>query len=568
MKKGLILLLLTVLACNQGSQPAADQESRTGEQPMPSIVEDALLDQYLGQYAPYEMFFDASGLPEGEKNLLKKLVEASELINEVYLQQTSKAGVRYRDLLLSQPDDPRHEKALTLLRRNAMPYDQLQNYAVFMGDIPYYAGQELYPRGMTATQFDAAYQKLDAAAQAEWMYPYTVIREKDQGGYEAVRYHEEYGETVNRIAALLREAAALAENASFQKYLELKADALLSDEYFEADAAWIDMADNKYELVIGPFETYSDGIKGVKAKYESFVEVVDQEESAKLAIYTQHLQAMEDYLPMSAAYRSKVGGLTAKFVIVQDIHRGGEAAAGYQAVAANLPNDPRVHAQKGTVKTFWKNMFTARFETIIKPVAERLVHESQQPHLSSDGFFQFVLMHEICHALGPRTVKVGDKKGMAANAAIGPAYNALEEAKADIAGLVSLAYLMDEGVVEADREKEFYVSYLGSLFRSIRFGLAQAHGKAAALSLNYLVDKGSITYDGDNGRWSIRFGDFRAGVRDLAHDLLVLLGDGDSQKVDDFFNQWTQMTPMLQDSLAKVGDLPIDVLPNYTIKWD
>lgn len=568
MKKGLILLGLMVLACNHDPHHGADKGQKKSGQPMPPIVEDALLDQYLAQYAPYEMFFDASGLPEREKNLLKKLVAASKLIDEVYLQQTSRVGIAYRGRLHAQPDDPRHQKVLRLLRRNAMPYDQLQSFATFVGDIPYYEGHELYPRGMTASRFDAAHAALDAASQQEWMYPYTVIREDGQGGYRAVRYHQEYAETIDRIATLLREAAALAENESFKKYLEIKAGALLSDEYFEADVAWIDLQDNKYELVIGPFESYSDGIKGVKAKYESFVEVVDQEESRKLQIYTSHLQAMEENLPIPVEYRSKVGGLTAKFVIVQDIHRGGEAAAGYQAVAANLPNDPRVHAQKGTVKTFWKNMFRARFETIIKPVAERLVHQSQQPYLSSDGFFQFVLMHEICHALGPRTVKVGDKRGLPANAAIGPAYNALEEAKADIAGLVSLAYLMDQDVVDASREKEFYVSYLGSLFRSIRFGLAQAHGKAAALSLNYLVDRGSITYDQDSWRWSIRFENFREGVRDLAHDLLILLGDGDGRKVQDFFNQWTQMTPMLRDSLAKVGDLPIDVLPNYTIKWD
>ena len=320
--------------------------------------------------------------------------------------------------------------------------------------------------------------------------------------------------------------------------------------------------------MIGPFETYSDGIKGVKAKYESFVEIVDQAESANLERYKAHLAAMEEDLPHPAEYKSNVEGLTAKFVIVRDVHRGGEAAAGYQAVAANLPNDPRVHAEKGTVKTFWKNMFTARFDEIIEPLARRLIVEEQQEHLSADGFFQFVLMHEICHALGPRVVKVGPKKGMAANAAIGPAYNALEEAKADIAGLVGLAYLMDNGVVDASREREFYVSYLGSLFRSVRFGTQQAHGAAAALSLRYLAGRGAIVHDPESGRWAIDFDRFRDGVRSLAKELLLLLGNGDGEAVAAFFQAEGGMTPELESALAEVADLPVDVLPSYSVRWE
>lgn len=529
-------------------------------------VSEAKLDEYLAQYAPYKMFYDASGLPAQEKQLLRKLVKASMLINDAYLLQTSKTGITIR-AELSRENTPRAKKIITLLRRNAMPYDQLKGHERFAGDEPYYGGHEIYPRGMTAEQFDEYFATLDAEQQAAFMSPYTVIREDGQGGYKAVPYHVEYERQVTEIAQILREAAELAANDSFANYLRLKADALESDDYFAADVAWVDLQGNPYEFVIGPFETYSDEIKGVKAKYESFVEIVDQEESAKLEIYKKHLPALEDNLPIPDEYKSNVEGLTAKFVIVQDIHRGGEAGAGYQAVAANLPNDPKVHAEKGTVKTFWKNMFTARFEKIIRPVSERLIAEDQQQYLSADGFFQFVVMHEICHALGPRTVKVGPKKGMATNAAIGPAYNALEEAKADIAGMLSLVWLMNEGVVDADREREFYVSYLGSLFRSVRFGTAQAHGRAAAMSINYLGAQGALDYDAATGRWSIVFDKFHDGVRSLAGELLLLLGNGESDAVQAFFEQWG-MTPELQTGLDSIKDLPIDVLPEYRIKWE
>lgn len=566
MNNSLVLMILLPLLLACGGYVAESDSAKPALAGIP-VASEEILDRYLAQYAPYDMGYDASQLPAADRALLRKLVEASEVVDELYLLQTSKAGVRYREIL-SPLDDPIAVKAITLLRRNAMPWDQLQDFATFMGEEEYYPGHEIYPRGMTAAEFDAWYETLDEPGKTAAMSPYTVIRADGAGGYEAIPYHVEYADQVERIAALLREAADLAENDSFQRYLRLKAQALETDEYFEADVAWIDLEGNKYEIVIGPFETYSDGVKGVKAKYESFVEIVDQEESARLEVYTRHLGAMELHLPMSEEYRSEVEGLTAKFVIVRDIHRGGEAVAGYQAVAANLPNDPEVHARKGTVKTFWKNMFEARFREIITPVSQRLIAEDQLEYLSADGFFQFVLMHEICHALGPRVVKVGPRAGMAANAAIGPPYNALEEAKADIAGLVSLAYLMDQGIVDPAREREFYVSYLGSLFRSVRFGTQQAHGAAAALSLRYLAREGAISQDPESGRWSVVFDQFRAGVRSLAAELLVLLGDGDGGAVREFFATEGGMTDDLEGALERVADLPVDVLPTYRVTWE
>ena len=366
---------------------------------------------------------------------------------------------------------------------------------------------------------------------------------------------------------LLNEAADLSDNESFSKFLRLKAEALTTDNYFDADVAWIDTKDTKFDIVFGPFETYSDRIKGVKAKYEAYIEIVDQQASADLEIYKSYLQRMEENLPIPDAYKSVVEGLTANFIVVRDIIRTGEGAIGYQAVATNLPNDPEVHAKKGTKKTFWKNMFEARFNAIIKPVSMRLIDDSQLQYLSDDGFFMFVLMHEICHAIGPRTVKVGPKKGMAANAAIGPNYSPLEEAKADVVGLYSLAYLMKEGVVDPKGARNYYVSFLGSLFRSIRFGLDEAHGKAAAISLNYLLENGGINYDETSNKWSIDFDNFEEGIKKLSADLMILEGDGDNEKVEEFFAKWTKETPQITKAFETVEDIAIDVLPVRSIKW-
>lgn len=539
-----------------------------GDAPPIPVAPVATLDRYLARYAPYEMSFDASSLPERDRRMLRKLAEAAAYIDTAYRMQTSVDGLRFRDSLASLPPDPVRTKLLTLLGRNGGPFELLHGDSSFIGGGSPYAGHEVYPRGMTAEGFDAAISSLPDTVKESFLSPYTVIRENGSGGFIAVPYHVEYARWVGPAARLIREAAELSGDTAFARFLRLKADALLSDRYFDADTAWVGLSGNRYDLILGPDEEFSDGIKGVKAKYQAYVEVVDVGESKRLDLYTKHLNAMERNLPVGDEYKSVIEGVTSRFVVVTDIARTGEAAAGYQAVATNLPNDPEVHQRKGTKKTFWKNMLKARYNTIIRPVALRLLHPEQLQYLTNDGFFQFVLMHEICHALGPRVVKTGPGKGEPINTAIGPDHSALEEAEADLAGLHSLVYLMDRGVVDRAREKEFFVSYLGALFRTIRFGIGEAHGKAAAISLNYLVAEGAIVYDASVRRWSIDFDRIRGGVERLTRELIVLEGDGDPAAVKDFFARWVTMTDALSASLAVADDIAIDVLPAYSVRWE
>ncbi|MCP4457064.1 MAG: hypothetical protein GY816_03405 [Cytophagales bacterium] len=472
------------------------------------------------------------------------------------------------DSLSNITDDPYASDLLTLVQKNGGPFELLNEYEPIIGTEEYYGGEEIYPKGLTSEQLDSYLETLTEEEKAEFMYPYTVIREDGEGGYKAVRYYSEYKDYIDPVIAILYEVARLSDNESFSNFLRLKAEALTTDDYYDADVAWIDMADSKFDIVFGPFEQYSDKIKGVKAKYEAYIEIIDQEASADLKKYTAYLKKMEENLPIPDEYKSVVEGLTSNFTVVRDIIRKGEGRIGYQAVATNLPNDPAVHKSKGTKKTFWKNMFEARFNAIIKPVSNILIDESQLQYLSDDGFFKFVLMHEICHAIGPREVKTGPNKGMSANASIGPNYSPLEEAKADIVGLYSLAYLMDQGVEDRGRAKEFYVSFLGSLFRSIRFGLDEAHGKAAAISLSYLLENGGILYDEETKKWSIDFDNFEEGVKSLAAEMLVLEGDGDNEEVQAFFDKWTVETPMLVEAIALTEDIAIDVLPIRKIIWE
>src|SRR3990172_5681882 len=292
------------------------------EVPVP-VAPQATLDRYLAQYAPYNMPFDASSFPENDKLMLKKLIEAAWYLDTAYWMQTSAYGLALRDSLAKLPDDPHRAKLLTLLNRNAGPFDLLRHDSTFIGTMPFYPGQEYYPRGMTADEFNGILEKLPDAEKEAFMSPYTVIREDGSGGYTAVPFHESYARWVQPMARLLNEAADLSDNESFTNFLRLKARGLLSDTYFDADTAWIELHGNRYDIVFGPFEVYTDGIKGVKAKYEASIGVVDQEESRRLDLYKKYLNEMEQNLPVGKEYKSKIEGLTAQFVIVTDILRTG-----------------------------------------------------------------------------------------------------------------------------------------------------------------------------------------------------------------------------------------------------
>jgi hypothetical protein len=514
------------------------------------------------------MSFDASSLPQKEKRMLRCLVEAAACLDTAYRMQTSIEGLRLRDSLAALPPDSLRGKLIRLINRNGGPFELLHDDSAFIGTGSARPGGELYPAGMSAEEFSAAAAKLPGADRAAFVSPYTVIREDGAGGYRAVPYHVEYARWVEPAARLLNEAADLSDDAAFARFLRLKADALLADRYFDADTTWVSLTGNRYDIVFGPDEDYSDGIAGIKARYQANIEVVDVEASKRLDLYTKHLNAMERNLPVADGYKSVIDGVTSRFVVVDDIARTGEAAVGYQAAATNLPNDPEVHQRKGTKKTFWRNVFKARYNAIIRPVALRLIHPEQLQFLTGDGFFQVVLMHEISHALGPRIVKAGPDRGKPVNDVLGPELSPLEEAKADLAGLHSLVYLMDRKVVERAREKEFFVSYLGSLLRTVRFGPAEAHGKAAAASLNYLVAAGGIVYDSTVKRWSVDFAGIRTGVERLTGELVVLEGNGDRAAVREFFSKWVTTSGALATSLAAVSDIPVDILPAYSVRWE
>ena len=517
----------------------------------------------MQKYALTTMEMDLSEYSERERALLRELLRAAELADEIYWRQTSHLALPLRQEIIDTyaKDDPVRQ----FFMMQGGPYDRLDHDAPFIeGVAPKSPGAGFYPEDLTAEEFHAWIEQHPDDRTA-FMSPYTVIR-REAERLVAVPYHEEYSDLTQPLAQALYDAAELADNRAFARYLQAKADAVQSDRYFRADSLWITLEDTKFDLTIGPFEFYEDGLLNIKAAYEASVEIVDQQESAKLEVYKQHLADLEANLPYDDRYKPSGAGLTSNFTIVRDIYRGGQIRVGYQPVAANLPNDPRVQAEVGNKKTFWKNFFEARVNQVILPISRELIVDLQVENVTPQGFFDAVLLHEIAHGLGPRYAETPGGR-VPVNQALTTHYSWIEEAKATVVGLESLAYLIDAGVIDPALQPQYYTSYLGSIFRTIRFGTGEAHGLAALVELNYFLENGGINYDAAAGRYAVDYGVLPARISDLARDLLTIEATGDAAGAQALRDKYGTEGPELRAVLQRVADVPIDPSPFYRNIW-
>jgi hypothetical protein len=522
------------------------------------------LDERLSRLVRVPMEFDATTRPPQQKELLKTLVDATKLIHEAYLHQMYPPGITLRDSLAKLNDDV-SKKLYRLIVRNGGPFDKMDHHKNFFDDSPRPAGANFYPPDLTKEDFEM-YVSAHPDQASDLMSSYTVVR-RDGGKLKAVPFHEEFGAWIKPASDLLKKASGLTDNPSLKKYLQSRADALLTDDYYQSDVDWIDLKDNDVDIIIAPYEVYEDALMGIKASYEATVGIKDKEESAKLDVYTRYLDELEQNLPHDKRFKRSIKGLSSPMVIVRDIIRGGDIATGYQPVAANLPNDPRVGESKGTKKTFWKNMMEARVNKIILPVGRELIASDQIQYITPQGVFNFVLMHELCHALGPSYV-YGTNNKVTVNQGLKEAYSAIEEGKADLAGLHSIKWFIDKGIIPKEMERQHYVSYLASIFRTIRFGTSEAHGKAAICELNYLWDNGGFRLDPTTKKWSVNFEKIGPAISALARDLLTFEAMGDYAGVQEFFTALGGTRKEVQTALDGLKHLPVDVEPVYSIKWE
>ena len=525
---------------------------------------ESVLDAKIAQYVRVPMPFDASGLPGWQKDVLRKLIDAGRLIDRAFWDQAYPAGWDLR-MRLEASEDSADRKALRLLVINAGPFDRLHEFEPFYGTDRRPPGAGFYPARLTRSELETYLEDHPDEREA-LLDPFAVVR-RDGDRLVAVPYHVEYRKWIEPAASLLREAAAQAEHPALARVLASRAEALMNDDYFQSDLDWIDLGDSPLELVFGPYETYEDHLMGVKTAYEATIAVKDPDESRRLEVYVRNLAALERNLPMEAGHKRAEVPLDSPMVVVTDIFRGGDIAHGYQPVAANLPNDPRVHEQKGTKKTFWKNVMAARLEKIIQPIAREIVAEEQLELMTPQGYFNVVLMHEIAHALGPRWVGTGEDR-QPVNELLKEEYSAIEEGKADVAGLHSLEWFMEQGVIPPELGPEHYVSYLGGLFRTIRFGTTEAHGKASIIAINWHRENGGITFDPETGRWAVDLDQIPASVTSLARELLAIEATGDRDRAIRLSETYSRVGPDVRATLDRLGDLPVDVEPIYSVTWD
>ncbi|OLB84401.1 MAG: Zn-dependent hydrolase [Acidobacteriales bacterium 13_2_20CM_2_55_5] len=517
------------------------------------------LDQRLARFRRVRMPFQSAGLNAREQKLVNKLVDASRYLEEIFWRQVDpEALTLYQSLAGSK--SPRDQKLRRYLWINASRFDLLDQNKPFVGTASMPPGRGFYPQGLTREQIEQ-YVKDHPEKKAEIYSPTTLVRwHGDQ--LEGLPYHIAYRSFLEPAARDLREAATLSADPAFANFLRLRADALLSDDYLKSDLAWLDLKDPKFDIIFAPYETYEDGLLGVKASYGAAVLIRNPQESQKLALFQKYVADIQDTLPLAPEDRPSKRGLETPMEVMDAPYRAGDLRHGYQAVADNLPNDPRVHEQKGSKKIFFKNFMNARVNFVILPVAKRMLRPEQAAKVSGEGYLLATILHEMAHGLGPAFARAAAGK-TDIREAIGPVFGGLEEAKADVVGMFGLKWLVDHDVLPKEKLEEYYASYVGGIFRTVRFGAAEAHSQAELMEFNYLSERGAIQRE-SSGRYSIDYARMPQVLADLAKELLEIEATGDRERAERWFKKYTVMTPELQSSLKSAANTPVDIDPVFS----
>jgi hypothetical protein len=486
-----------------------------------------------------------------------KLVEAARYLDDIYWRQSDPKALELNKRL-EGCNAVVAQKLRRFLMINGSRYNLLANNTPFVGNDPFSPGRALYPPGITHQEIEA-YVAAHPEKKDQIYNPYTVI--KRQGSeLVAVPYHVEYAQWLRPAATALREAAALSPDKAFADFLRLRAEALLTDDYYKSDLAWLALDNPKFDLIFAPYETYLDDLLGVKTSYGAAALIRNDAESAKLATYMQYVPEIQASLPLAPEDKPSLVGHSTPMEVVGAPFRGGDLRHGYQAVADNLPNDPRIHQEKGTKKIFFKNFLDARVNYVVLPIANLLMRTDQAALASMDGYLTVVLMHEISHGLGPAFART--KAGQAdIRQSIGPAYAGLEEAKADVVGLLAMNWLLEKGVLPQGKDVGYYASYVAGIFRTVRFGVGEAHGRAEMMEFNYLSEQRAITRDPKTGRYIIDFTKMPGAIASLSKELLEIEATGDRNRAEQWFHKYGTMPRELKSSLASVKDVPVDIDP-------
>ncbi len=507
----------------------------------------------LAKWKNVEMPFQAAGLTSNERRMVDKLVEACRLLDDVYWRQSDAAGLA----LYKTTKDPALHTLLTIMGGR---WDLIDENRPFAGAPPMPPGHELYPEGLTRAAIEQ-YVKVHPGDRAAIYNPYTVVKRRPDGRLYGVPYGEEYKSFLVPMAQALRDAAALSPDAQFAQFLRLRADALLTSDYYKSDLAWLDLKNPRFDVIFAPYETYLDDLLGVKTSFGASVLIRNEAESRPLAVYQKYVPEIQDALPVEASARPSKRGHLTPMEVMDAPYRAGDLRHGYQAVADNLPNDPRIHQEKGTKKIFFKNFMDARVSYVVLPIARLLMQPDQAAKASAEGYLAAVLMHEISHELGPDFARRGGRQ-VDIREAIGPAYAGLEEAKADVVGMYGLKWLVDHGALPKQRLDEYYASYVAGILRTLRFGTGEAHGRAQMMEFSYLAEQHALRYE--RGRYAIDFARMPAAITALARELLQMEATGDRARAEGWFTKYDRMPPELKTALLATSAIPVDINPVFS----
>ena len=519
------------------------------------------LDQRLTKWKTVRMPFRSTALSQREIRMVEKLVNACRYLEEIYWRQNDPEGLSLYQSLQGSTN-PKDIKVRRYFKINASRFDLLYENKPFVGSESMPLGHGFYPQGLTRAQIEQ-YVKDHPEQKAEIYSPTTVVRWHGDK-LEGLPYHIAYRSFLEPAAQNLREAAQLSADPAFANFLRLRADALLTDDYYKSDLAWVDLQNPKFDIIFAPYETYVDNLLGVKGSYGAAVLVRNVEESKKLALFEKYVADIQDALPLPAEDRPSKKGQETPMEVMDSPFRAGDLRHGYQAVADNLPNDPRIHQEKGTKKIFFKNFMDARVNYVILPVAQKVMRSDQAVKASAEGYLLGTILHEMAHGLGPAFARTASGT-ISIREAIGPTFSGLEEAKADAVGMFGLKWMVDHGVLPKEKIEEYYASYIAGIFRTVRFGTGEAHGKAEMMEFNYLSERGAIKRE-TSGRYAIDYEAMPGAVSDLAKELLEIEATGDRDRAEKWFARYDKMPDALKTSLKAASDVPVDIDPVFSFK--
>ncbi|MFQ5690958.1 MAG: peptidase [Gemmatimonadota bacterium] len=542
-----------------GSRETASAGSEGGVTLAPGLTPEEI-GARVAQFAPVTLTFDASLLDARQKAALRRLVEASDHLGRIFRRQVWAGNPdlerRLRDARFEGADAARRYYDIM-----AGPWDRLLEDEPFLNVGPKPPGAGYYPEGVDAARFEAWLADHPEEKEAFTSY-YTVIR-KDGNSFAIVPYSQAYREELEAAAKLMRDAAGLSGNLSLRSFLALRADALLSNDYFDSEVAWMRLQDNLIDPTIGPYEVYEDNLFGYKAAFESFLTLKDPARSAELAELADHMPDLERALPIPEEHKNLDRSFTAPISVVTEVYTAGDTRAGVQTLAFNLPNDPRVRAQEGSKKVMLTNVVEAKFEKILKPIARVVMDSAQADEITFEPYFTRILMHELAHALGPDYVT--GKPDLTVNQALRDRYSAIEEAKADAVGTHDIGVLAKRGVYDADFLRQAYLSHAADLFRCVRFGVSEAHGKGCLTQFNFLVERGALAAE-DDGSFRVNLDRMPSAISELAHEYLMLEATGDYEGTGRFLERYGQISEALRAAIDRLDAVPVDIAPTYAVK--